>query len=97
MALLMEHGGILIGNLHSLLTENNFEWIEKMFEDESNLNKYKIEPKTAEVYVLPHKPILTFNYYFKENIFAAVPHSTFITDTFQMLQDICIIGGIKYN
>jgi len=32
----MEHGGILIGNLHSLLAKNNFEWIEKMFEDEAN-------------------------------------------------------------
>jgi len=34
MALLMEHGGIMIGNLHFMMTHKDFKWIEKMFEGE---------------------------------------------------------------
>ena len=53
-----------------------------MFEDEENLDQYKIAPNKAEVYIPQNHPIPIFNYYFNEHIIAAVPRSTFIIETF---------------
>ena len=64
MALLMEHGGILISNLHFIMIQKNFEWIEKMFEEDGDSSEYKISPSYAEVYVPLAHPTPSYNYLF---------------------------------
>lgn len=69
LALLKEHGGILISNLHFIMIEKNFDWIEKMFfsndlSDEEIEEYYQIRPNEAEVYVPLAHPTPQYNYYF---------------------------------
>jgi hypothetical protein len=93
----MEHGGILISNLQFIMIQPNFDWIESMFEEGGDASEYKISPSDAEVYVPLAHAIPSYNYYFNEHIFAAIPHSKFITETFEKLQSICTTGRIAFN
>ena len=63
MGLLMEHGGILIGNLHFIMAEKNFKWIEDMFEGDSK-DEYILSSNLAEVYVSTANATSEYNYYF---------------------------------
>lgn len=97
LGLLMEHGGIMIGNLQIIMTSNSFSWLEKMFHNVDNDKSFKIDPKAAEIYVPVVQPTGEYNYYFSQNIIAAVPNSRLIVESFKMMSEMIVTGYLERN
>jgi hypothetical protein len=64
LALLMEHGGVFMGNLQLLFARNDFEWVERMFYKGGEAIGYRLPPDEAQVYLPLISPAWPDNYYF---------------------------------
>jgi len=96
LALLIENGGIMVGDLDTIFINGSLLWIEEMFGGGAKGDKYTCSPSRAEIYMPSFQdPLFGTKYY--ENVIAALPGAALLYETFSFLETVLLTGQFPAN
>ena len=96
LALLIEHGGVMVGDLDTIFVDGNLQWIERMFGRGARGDEFTCDPSRAQVY-MPSFQDARFGTKYYENVIAALPRTALLYETFQLLEDVLVTGVFPGN
>ena len=77
LALLIEHGGIMVGDLDTIFINDSLQWVEGMFGRGGRDGQLTCDPNRAEIF-MPSFQDSSFGIKYHENVIAALPRAALL-------------------